>query len=599
MIFLDIAGDLTSGITIHFEVSDDSLNKCSCSLPKNIPLLDGLVKRNSYYGDSPNYRTLKNGKPFSISIEDVKANEEKLISTFRDWLDSSKSLQLRDKIKTYGSQEKELPKVFIRCQDEYIHSCPWEELLIFKIKGIKAEVSLSPFEPIHRHEIIPDKERVKSKILVVIGCKDGIELDESIEKLDKFAEREDVNIVQLIDCTTTEIADFIKEFKPKIFIYLGHSQGYDMGFHNVNDLENTFEKAVQNGLQIAIINSCSGIQIALQLLRFGLPFVVAMRWAIHDDVANRFHNTFLDELIIKKKTIPLAYREAKDNLQSKQGDYPSASLIPALFQIRPDLRLPRKRKLLTQVITIMLSGVFILSAYLYLNQNKSSIPIIKNDDSQSSAKVLKDVFQNTEKSVVQIRQEKHNQLYSSGFVFYKSIDNNTYYVLTTNPKTRDFGEVTIKIDGETSYPAYLINNPISRAKDVVIYKFCAGKDKAKPLELADSSEISGGLDLYIVGLISDKGESSYSYLSTRVANVGNGRATISYPLRTRKTMNGSPIVSETGLLVGMHSRSEWLDNTEIAKDDGFRFAEGISVVILQEILSELKKSDLEKSKSCP
>jgi hypothetical protein len=640
MIFLDISGDLTSGITLSFEVSNDPLQRHSCSLPKNEHLLDSLKMRSSYYVESDNYRALKNGKATSIDVVKIKANEELLISTFNKWIESNETLELRGMINSCFSkfEEKELlPKIFIRCQDIYLHSCPWEELKIFQLRRLKAEVSLSPLEPIHPHVVIQHTERVKSKILVVIGCKSGkpINLDESLQALDKFAEREDLDIEQLIDKTTTEIADCIKEFNPNIFIYLGHSQNYEMDFHNVNDLENAFEKAVQNGLEIAIINSCSSIQIALQLLRFGLPAVVAMRWAIHDEVANRFHNKFLDELITQKKTIPLAYREAKRDLQPQQSAYPSASLIPALFQIRPDLRIARasepfvkklsqlqdenhklcdeikKRKKSTYLfLPIMLFGGLVLGLFLaplFLNQSRSPASIIKSDPTQSSAKVLNDVFQNTEKSIVQVRQRADNPLHSTGFIFYKGIDSKTYYVVTTNLEIQGLNNVTIySIDG-TEYAAERVPIKSQANFDIAVFKFqtCNLTKSFEQLEFGDLTETLKGLKLYVVGLVpSNNNRETFSHFSLPIelANVESTTTlegySLFYTLTSRKTMNGSPIITEQGFLAGMHARGNSSDSSETSKDDRFRFAQGVSITELRKIRNELKLYDQEKPKSC-
>lgn len=98
----------------------------------------------------------------------------------------------------------------------------------------------------------------------------------------------------------------------------------------VEDIKSYLQTAKEKGLQFALFNSCSGIDIAKYLIgEIGLSQVIIMSEPIHNKVAQSFFKLFLDGLKIEANVVQvLQYvcRELKNNL-----NYPSASLIPLVF----------------------------------------------------------------------------------------------------------------------------------------------------------------------------------------------------------------------------------------------------------------------------
>jgi len=89
--------------------------------------------------------------------------------------------------------------------------------------------------------------------------------------------------------------------------------------------------AKQRGLQFALFNSCSGLDIAKFLVDLGFNQVAVMREPIHNKVAQEFLVQFLRSMA--------QYRDAHDALLiasqflklEKNLTYPSSALIPSLF----------------------------------------------------------------------------------------------------------------------------------------------------------------------------------------------------------------------------------------------------------------------------
>ncbi|MEO0456327.1 MAG: CHAT domain-containing protein [Cyanobacteria bacterium P01_A01_bin.114] len=99
---------------------------------------------------------------------------------------------------------------------------------------------------------------------------------------------------------------------------------------SVSELEENLIQARENGLQLAIFNSCSGLSLAQSLVGLGLQ-VLVMREPIRNDVAQRFL-TPLCRALAERQDIADALQSAYQYLQmAERLAYPSAYLLPLLF----------------------------------------------------------------------------------------------------------------------------------------------------------------------------------------------------------------------------------------------------------------------------
>lgn len=91
-------------------------------------------------------------------------------------------------------------------------------------------------------------------------------------------------------------------------------------------------QALERGLQFALFNSCSGLQIAHSLLELGCSQVAIMREPIRSDVAQRFLMEFVQGLG-HYRDVHEALLLACEALKTQQTlAYPSAYLVPSLFR---------------------------------------------------------------------------------------------------------------------------------------------------------------------------------------------------------------------------------------------------------------------------
>ena len=99
----------------------------------------------------------------------------------------------------------------------------------------------------------------------------------------------------------------------------------------IADLEYALRKAIANGLQLAIFNSCDGLGLAYALEKLALPQAIVMREPIFDCVAHQFLSYFLTEYS-SGQPLHLATRRARERLQAWDSKYPYSSWLPVLYQ---------------------------------------------------------------------------------------------------------------------------------------------------------------------------------------------------------------------------------------------------------------------------
>ena len=99
----------------------------------------------------------------------------------------------------------------------------------------------------------------------------------------------------------------------------------------IEQLRSGFKQAIANGLQLAIFNSCDGLGLAEELGRLSLPQSIVMRMPIPDVMAQQFIKYFLPTYA-GGKSLYLAVREAREQLQGWEQQFPCASWLPIIYQ---------------------------------------------------------------------------------------------------------------------------------------------------------------------------------------------------------------------------------------------------------------------------
>lgn len=286
------------------------------------------------YRIKPKTITLK--RSFQEQVQECNESADKLRQNLNIWLDSD-GFRLLDKELRTSLNKDEAIRFLIRTDSQELHKLPWEEWEIFKSYP-KAGFALSPT----RYERIKTTKSTGNsnvRILAILGNSEGINIEPDRQLLESLP---NVEIVFLVEKTRREINDQLWEQPWDILFFAGHSEtAGETGRIYINPTESLtidelwygLNKAVNNGLKIAIFNSCDGLGLARQLesMNLHIPQMIVMRELVPDSVAQEFLKYFLTAFA-NGESFDLAVREAKERLKGMEGNFPCASWLPIIWQ---------------------------------------------------------------------------------------------------------------------------------------------------------------------------------------------------------------------------------------------------------------------------
>jgi hypothetical protein len=180
-----------------------------------------------------------------------------------------------------------------------LHKLPWQEWDFFE-RYPRAEIALSAveFERPKKSEIATLKEKVR--ILAILGNSNGIDTEVDRRKLEALP---DAEVKFLVEPRADSVSTTNSGINLGTFCFLqGHSetQGETGQIYinqtdslSLNELKHGLRKAIAQGLQLAIFNSCDGLGLAYELEQLHIPQMIVMREPVPDKVAQEFLNYFL------------------------------------------------------------------------------------------------------------------------------------------------------------------------------------------------------------------------------------------------------------------------------------------------------------------
>ncbi|NER00049.1 MAG: CHASE2 domain-containing protein [Cyanothece sp. SIO2G6] len=283
-------------------------------------------------------------KPYKIkydgplkSLDDCREAAQQLARAFRKWLQSSSFRDLERHLCRMLAVDDGI-RIIIRSDDPYIHALPWH-LWSFVEDYPKAEVALgAPRFQQTLNQAIASTLTSRVSILVVLGDRTNIDIDTDYQLL---AQQPEADVTLLLEPTPSELAEHLYTRAWDILFFAGHSDTLAVGDGvlqlnanttlTIEELKYGMKKAIANGLQLAIFNSCNGLGLAHDLAELQLPQMIVMRQAIPDQVAHQFLKYFLDAFA-QGMSLYQAQRQAREQLQSLEQKFPCASWLPIIYQ---------------------------------------------------------------------------------------------------------------------------------------------------------------------------------------------------------------------------------------------------------------------------
>jgi len=177
------------------------------------------------------------------------------------------------------------------------------------------------------------------KILAILGNSTNIDVEQDHAILQQLP---DAAVTFLVEPQRQELNDQLWAQPWDILYFAGHSASSSNGETGqiwinatesltVTELKYALKKAIANGLNLALFNSCDGLGLALNLADLQIPQIIVMREPVADLVAQEFLKNFLE---IFSRGLPLyqAVREAREKLQWLEEQFPCATWLPVICQ---------------------------------------------------------------------------------------------------------------------------------------------------------------------------------------------------------------------------------------------------------------------------
>lgn len=336
------------------------------------------------------YRIRPNpGQVTNVSVRSVNSLSLRVEEELNNWLnsDSSTCKEIRQKL-LLNLRETDIVEFFIQTNDRRMQQIPWHSWDLVSQVFTKMEIILSP--PDYRQQPLRNYTK-KVRILAILGDTTDINVEQDKAKLQQ--QLPDAEIRFLPQPKPQELKDLLWDQQWDILFFAGHSRNQVNSNNSVIDinqndsltidqLKHGLKRARENGLQLAIFNSCDGLGLAQELADLNIPRIIVMRMRVPDFVAQQFLKYFLQAFVANGKPLHLAVRDARERLrESWENEFPCASWLPVIYQnpnteplIWQDMALRPKRQgstrrwqPLQRVILSVLLTVFVIILQRQLN----------------------------------------------------------------------------------------------------------------------------------------------------------------------------------------------------------------------------------------
>jgi CHASE2 domain-containing sensor protein len=306
-------------------------------------------------------------------VQDCENTSHILRARFNTWLRAEEFRPLREKWLEKLSSTEEV-RVILQTENSQLQLLPWHLWELLE-RYPKAEIALSSpsYDRIHK----PRTKNPLVNILAIVGNSQGIDTQSDQALLQQCSNAE---VSFLVEPQRKELTEHLWGKNWDILFFAGHSSSNKNGESGriylnktdsltIGELKFALRKAIENGLQLAIFNSCDGLGLARELADLQIPQMIIMREPVPDQVAKEFLKYFL-EGFAGGESLYQAVRQARERLQGLEDRFPCATWLPMICQNpaqipptweelrsttttedKPNLALSTKRRLTTTLLS--------------------------------------------------------------------------------------------------------------------------------------------------------------------------------------------------------------------------------------------------------
>lgn len=317
-----VSGSFEEGFTVPLQIANDG-EPVEMELQSKLPSNPEII--NYYRNWQEKYLNREIG---------INSYKKKLINSLNSWLSSqdfkSKFLEL-----LIDCKSEEQIRVILQTSDIELQRLPWHLWEVFeRYSRLEIAFGLPESQRFRRYAAINEGQ---IKILAILGNDDEINIEADQHIINNLP---DVKATFLVKPERKEINDQLWEQPWDILFFAGHSQTLDETGRiyinetdslTIEELKYGLKRAIGQGLQLAIFNSCDGLGLARELASLNIPQIIVMREPVPNLVAQEFLKYFL-LAFHGGKPLYLAVREARERLQGLEGRVPCATWLPVIYQ---------------------------------------------------------------------------------------------------------------------------------------------------------------------------------------------------------------------------------------------------------------------------
>lgn len=338
-------GSFENGFFVTIRLTDDDSKELLVETEGRLPPAPNLYQ--SYTNWQSSYRSL------AISLR-LGANSAQVtnvaVSQCQDYIDSL-DVNLNQWLENAGVQsllfdlfphlhQQDLIRFVIQTADVRLWQLPWHLWSVWH-RYPQTEIALSKPNCQKPNRSSDFNYPPKVRILAILGDRRGIDIERDRRVLNSLPNAE---VVFLDQPNLAELTP-LWEQSWQILFFAGHSSSNnnnERGLLQINPyetidiqrLKNTLAKAIHNGLELAIFNSCEGLGLGFNLADLHLPQTIIMREAVPDEVAQEFLKFFL-QAYSGGETLYQAVKDAKAKIQDLyhlEQQAPGSSWLPVICQ---------------------------------------------------------------------------------------------------------------------------------------------------------------------------------------------------------------------------------------------------------------------------
>ena len=270
----------------------------------------------------------------NVSVSDFEQLGKDLQRQLNLWLDTSTFRPIDRKLRTHLSPTDEI-QVMVAAKDHEVLRFPWQLWQLFDDYP-KAELALSPVEYNRSIKDTEQKAIAQVRVLVILGNSQGIEVETDRQLLSGLP---GASVTVLAEPSLNTLNHHLWHHHWDILFFAGHSSSQGTGqlllnqtdSITISQLKYGLREAIAHGLQLAIFNSCDGLELAWDLADLHIPQTIVMREPVPDRVAHAFLKHLLTALA-NNSSLYLAVRSAREKLQALEQDCPWATQLPVIVQ---------------------------------------------------------------------------------------------------------------------------------------------------------------------------------------------------------------------------------------------------------------------------